>query len=915
MIGTSLTESLEGTCRRRRRAGAGRLGALLLLVLAARPIPATAQVAARRTAPLLMARPATAQTCFADTGNLPGNISCTANDVQTSLIVTPVGGDTCDSRVDTITLDLVITWHANADRYDIGLFVAEDGGNAKTGVCEQIVGQFPPFADLDDSSTSGDTCGDIEGGTDVVEHETVTVSCGAADANNHLLVPICTTWKQPGDNGLCLGINDTAGTSSKCDCFLWSTDVPVPPDPCANINCAAFDTGCTTASCDPGGAAGNCDVTTPKPSGTSCGNPTPTDAQCDAPDTCDGAGTCQSNNVVGICGDAGSDCVNQDYCQGGVCVDAGFKASGTACGNSSSGPCDAADTCNGAGSCQANNAPDGTNCGDAGSACVNQDTCLAGACHDNGFKAAGTACGDPSSSACDNPDTCDGSGSCQANNAADGTNCGDAGSACVNQDTCLAGACHDNGFKAPGTACGDPSSSACDNPDTCDGSGSCQANHAADGTSCGDAGTQCTNQDTCLAGACHDNGFKAVGTACGDQNSGQCDSPDTCDGSGTCLANHAADGTNCGDAGTQCTNQDTCLAGACHDNGFKAAGIACGDPSSGQCDGPDTCDGAGTCQANHAADGTNCGDAGTQCTNQDTCLAGACHDNGFKAVGTACGSSSSGQCDDPDTCDGSGTCTPNHKPDGTNCGDAGTQCTNQDTCLAGACHDNGFKAAGTACGDPSSGVCDNPDTCNGSGTCNPNYQPAGTVCRPSTNQDCNPAEVCTGNSPICPADTGDVCGFRDIPQMAITGTTCQQFTGGTSVTEGPVLYTLLNNAINSVAPGVFFLYDGIHLAATGTIAVTESEGSWSHAIGVQQSQVILYNLSCTRLTVGKIQVGTNGNVTITGVPAGNYILSVKYDPTTLNGYKPPTVNSTYTYSVTAGGLTSGNGSVFVDKKH
>ena len=793
MIGTSLTESLEGTCRRRRRAGAGRLGALLLLVLAARPIPATAQVAARRTAPLLMARPATAQTCFADTGNLPGNISCTANDVQTSLIVTPVGGDTCDSRVDTITLDLVITWHANADRYDIGLFVAEDGGNAKTGVCEQIVGQFPPFADLDDSSTSGDTCGDIEGGTDVVEHETVTVSCGAADANNHLLVPICTTWKQPGDNGLCLGINDTAGTSSKCDCFLWSTDVPVPPDPCANINCAAFDTGCTTASCDPGGAAGNCDVTTPKPSGTSCGNPTPTDAQCDAPDTCDGAGTCQSNNVVGICGDAGSDCVNQDYCQGGVCVDAGFKASGTACGNSSSGPCDAADTCNGA-------------------------------------------------------------GSCQANNAADGTNCGDAGSACVNQDTCLAGACHDNGFKAPGTACGDPSSSACDNPDTCDGSGSCQANHAADGTSCGDAGTQCTNQDTCLAGACHD-------------------------------------------------------------NGFKAAGIACGDPSSGQCDGPDTCDGAGSCQANHAADGTNCGDAGTQCTNQDTCLAGACHDNGFKAVGTACGSSSSGQCDDPDTCDGSGTCTPNHKPDGTNCGDAGTQCTNQDTCLAGACHDNGFKAAGTACGDPSSGVCDNPDTCNGSGTCNPNYQPAGTVCRPSTNQDCNPAEVCTGNSPICPADTGDVCGFRDIPQMAITGTTCQQFTGGTSVTEGPVLYTLLNNAINSVAPGVFFLYDGIHLAATGTIAVTESEGSWSHAIGVQQSQVILYNLSCTRLTVGKIQVGTNGNVTITGVPAGNYILSVKYDPTTLNGYKPPTVNSTYTYSVTAGGLTSGNGSVFVDKKH
>src|SRR5256712_5023116 len=101
---------------------------------------------------------------------------------------------------------------------------------------------------------------------------------------------------------------------------------------------------------------------------------------------------------------------------------------------------------------------------------------------------------------------------------------------------------------------------------------------------------------------------------------------------------------------------------------FKSAGTVCGDPSSGQCDAADTCNGSGTCQLNHVADGTNCGDAGTECTNQDTCLAGACHDNGFKSAGTACGGSATSACDHADTCNGCGTCQPNHLPAGTYCG-------------------------------------------------------------------------------------------------------------------------------------------------------------------------------------------------------------------------------------------------------
>jgi hypothetical protein len=84
-----------------------------------------------------------------------------------------------------------------------------------------------------------------------------------------------------------------------------------------------------------------------------------------------------------------------------------------------------------------------------------------------------------------------------------------------------------------------------------------------------------------------------------------------------------ADGAFCGDAGSACVNQDTCLGGACHDNGFVAGGTACGDPTSNACTAPDTCNGSGSCQANNFPAGTACNDNdATTCT--DVCAAGSC---------------------------------------------------------------------------------------------------------------------------------------------------------------------------------------------------------------------------------------------------------------------------------------------------
>jgi hypothetical protein len=271
---------------------------------------------------------------------------------------------------------------------------------------------------------------------------------------------------------------------------------------------------------------------------------------------------------------------------------------------------------------------------------------------------------------------------------------------------------------------------------------------------------------------------------------------------------------------------------------------------------------------------------------------GACPSDGFQPATTPCtGTSNGGPCDGTDSCSGTAN-----------------------TCV------DGFKSATTTCRQ-SAGDCDVAESCNGTtGACPADgFKTATTTCRPAAG-DCDEAESCTGSSAACPADTGDECDFRDNPQIAPTGTTCQQFRSNTSGTLASELYTLTKGnpaaqTINSISPGVFFLYDGVHLGATGTILVTQSDGIWTRVIGVQQLQVILYNLSCTVQHVGTLTVNAaTGNVTIANVPAGDYILSVKYDPGTLIGYHPPSTSTTYNFAVTAGGMGSGSASVLVNKK-
>jgi hypothetical protein len=92
---------------------------------------------------------------------------------------------------------------------------------------------------------------------------------------------------------------------------------------------------------------------------------------------------------------------------------------------------------------------------------------------------------------------------------------------------------------------------------------------------------------------------------------------------------------------------------------------------------------------------------------------------------------------------------------------------------------------------------------------------------------------------------------------------------------------------------------------------------------VQGSQVILYDAHTCAVVLnfsnnpGGI-TNANGNVTIPNVPAGDYILSVKYAANTnvvgCSAASCPDPGTTYSFAVSAGGIASGSDSVHYTKK-
>ncbi len=119
--------------------------------------------------------------------------------------------------------------------------------------------------------------------------------------------------------------------------------------------------------------------------------------------------------------------------------------------------------------------------------------------------------------------------------------------------------------------------------------------------------------ESCQGGNCVATGAAPLGTPCGSTTNDACTDPDSCDGAGVCLPNHAP----------------------------AAVGMPCGSSTDDECTNPDTCDAEGVCQPNHADVGTRCGsDSDDECANPDVCGNGVClandADNGTACTGGSC---------------------------------------------------------------------------------------------------------------------------------------------------------------------------------------------------------------------------------------------------------------------------------------
>jgi hypothetical protein len=156
--------------------------------------------------------------------NNGAKLNCTANDITIAFAkdVTP---EFCvQDQFFNLTATFVVELSGggnNQTRYDLGLYFQTNGGaSARQGTCTVAAIQpgDPGYRNFD---ASPDTCGDIR--TDVNPIDAVVhfdnVKCVDTDGDGFVNLPNCTSWRQPGSNGVCDSALDAfPGTSSKCNC-------------------------------------------------------------------------------------------------------------------------------------------------------------------------------------------------------------------------------------------------------------------------------------------------------------------------------------------------------------------------------------------------------------------------------------------------------------------------------------------------------------------------------------------------------------------------------------------------------------------------------------------------------------------------------------------------------------------------
>ena len=136
-------------------------------------------------------------------------LQCTANDIDLAFTTSLRVIDGCAFPGDTATISFVAQFNLTAqDRYDIGVWVAEDGGNALTGsrsVSDFPISPTPPWTNLNAAGQPTDTCGDMTSTNNPLfsNIQNIKVSCVDTNGDGNLDINTCLSRRTPGADGLC----------------------------------------------------------------------------------------------------------------------------------------------------------------------------------------------------------------------------------------------------------------------------------------------------------------------------------------------------------------------------------------------------------------------------------------------------------------------------------------------------------------------------------------------------------------------------------------------------------------------------------------------------------------------------------------------------------------------------------------
>jgi hypothetical protein len=168
---------------------------------------------------------------------------CTANDVKIKTLIV-MNDPVClpDAQKNNelyADVDFVAEILTSATaRYDVGLWIALDGGSANTGPDNQCYhGILRPLETIEDFTTSGpfrnldgDYCGDALQNDGLIYQTLQTLHIKCTDTSGTGLmqtISTCTSWDNNA-NTICNGVADALpGTGSKCNCSVTAFDPPI----------------------------------------------------------------------------------------------------------------------------------------------------------------------------------------------------------------------------------------------------------------------------------------------------------------------------------------------------------------------------------------------------------------------------------------------------------------------------------------------------------------------------------------------------------------------------------------------------------------------------------------------------------------------------------------------------------------